>query len=182
MAVPIRKTYLNNPEAVLDVLVPPQSVDSLEFAAGIKRVTCEIVEGWNGAEDHIAATPLSGGITNALYVVKNTKNDEKVIVRIFGVGTDLFINRRTENEVFSYLSQHNMAPVFHGLFSNGRIEGFLNSRNLIPNEFSHPKIATGVSGTLALLHRQQIHLSHQSSIWSKTKHIIALVEGLVDLV
>lgn len=172
--------YLNDPNQVLDVAVPlGKPLEDLEFVARLYEVTTTIVGGWkNAARTDINIEILSGGITNALYVVQNKARNEKVIVRLFGVGTDLFIDRRIENEVFSFLSMHGMGPTFHGLFGNGRVEGFLPARNLIPNEFSHPKIARGTAATMAKMHAQKIVLSRESSIWSKTKHIISLLQGI----
>lgn len=175
----VSESYRNNPRKVLDVTVPLGTAPTdVEFIAKIKLVTTSIVEGWMGhSKNEIKITVLSGGLTNALYIVEDTLLSQKVIVRLFGVGTDLFIDRSIENEVFAYLSIHGMAPIFHGLFGNGRIEGFLHARNLIPNEFSHPKIAVGAARTMAKLHAQSITLSRESSIWSKTKHILTLLEG-----
>ena len=68
-------------------------------------------------------------------------------------------------------------PVFHGLFANGRIEGFLQARNLIPNEFSNDKIVPAIAGMMARLHAQNIDISRETSIWSKTSHILTLLDG-----
>lgn len=157
-------------------------MDDVEFNLRIREVATSIVQGWQElSHGDIKISALSGGITNTLYVLENIQRNQKVLVRLFGVGTDLFIDRGIENQVFAHLSNNGMGPTFHGLFENGRIEGFLAARNLIPNEFSEPKIMIGVARTMAKLHALTISLSRESSIWSKTSHILSLLSGEMSL-
>ena len=108
-AVASPEIYKNNPAKVFDCTVPlGKDITDLEFIKDVKIITTSIVENWEGDKDSIVINTLSGGITNALYIVENTKCKEKVILRIFGVGTDLFIDRSIENEVFAHLSTHDM--------------------------------------------------------------------------
>jgi hypothetical protein len=103
-------SYRNNPHKVLECHVPlGKDITDLEFVEEVKVATTTIVDNWHSSDrDNLVISTLSGGITNALYIVENTKCNEKVIVRVFGVGTDLFIDRGIENEVFAYLSSHEM--------------------------------------------------------------------------
>ena len=67
--------------------------------------------------------PLTGGISNVLYLVRridrNTSSIESIILRIYGAGTSKIIDRRIENIVFAKLSSVRYGPTFYGLFENG---------------------------------------------------------------
>jgi hypothetical protein len=170
-------TYLNNPEAVLAVHVPVSHQD-LEFQHAALAVVSQIVVGWSDLlRSEMKVVEIRGGLTNVLYAIENTRNGEKVLMRIFGLGTDLFIDRSIENLVFAHLSQQGMAPVFHGLFENGRIEGFLTARNLIPEEMCDPKVASHAAYAMAQLHMQAVPLPDACSMWTKNEHMIHLVES-----
>lgn len=175
---PSSPTYRNNPNLIYPEAVP-LNADELERDSRLKHIATHIVSGWSGAKpDSLDIAVLQGGLTNCLYIIHNRPLDEKVIARIFGSGTDLFIDRHIENQVFAHLSAHGFAPEFHGLFQNGRIEGFLRARNLLPTEFSRVEIMDGISATLSCLHQQHVHLSDPSPIWGKLKHIMRLLEGI----
>ncbi|GMH71039.1 hypothetical protein TL16_g05555 [Triparma laevis f. inornata] len=66
-------------------------------------------------------TPISGGITNALYLL--TLPTSKYLLRIFG--GEGMINRDSETLTYSNLSTYLGGVSYHGRFGNGRIEGFL---------------------------------------------------------
>ncbi|GMH98287.1 hypothetical protein TrST_g985 [Triparma strigata] len=66
-------------------------------------------------------TPISGGITNALYLL-STPNS-KHLIRIFG--GEGMIDRDIETEMYSNLADYLGGISYHGRFGNGRIEGFL---------------------------------------------------------
>ncbi len=170
--------YLNNPDAVLPMSMPVSLVDP-EFAVAAHSTVRQIVIGWSDFQrSDMKIVEIRGGLTNLLYSIENTERNEKVLMRIFGLGTDLFIDRSIENLVFSHLSKQGLAPVFHGLFNNGRIEGFLEARNLLPEELCLPKVAFHASQVLATLHSQAVPLPDPSTMWGKNNHMMHLIEGI----
>lgn len=167
--------YRNNPSQCLRICVNPLDED---FPLRIKEVARTIVEGWGTVESHkIQISELKGGNTNLLYVIERKDTGDKVVVRVFGAGSEKFIDRENENAAFSQLSRLNLAPTFHGLFSNGRVEGFVDGRDLRPEELWTPKVLTAVSRCLAVLHNQLVELKHSVPIWDKIEHLISLVRG-----
>jgi len=70
---------------------------------------------------------IHGGITNSL--AKLTPGDASVaapvVVRIFGPGSDAFINRAHEHEAVLQLSSHGLGARVLGTFQNGRVERYI---------------------------------------------------------
>ena len=82
----------------------------------MKEVVRTIIPSWNNVtDDEIIISPLSGGITNIIYLLRkysksnstssNTvMNPNNIIIRIYGDGTEMVIDRNVENIVFATLS------------------------------------------------------------------------------
>ena len=97
--------YINNPNSIY----PSQIV--FGDKEGIQKVVTAIFKANNFevANQRVEISILTGGITNVLYLlsfpdVVNPIIDLKVIVRLYGHGTSLIMDRTIENIVFSRLS------------------------------------------------------------------------------
>jgi hypothetical protein len=143
--------YLNNPSAVCPYAVERDARGAV-VEAMLLEVARRVVPSWASVADGEAAiAPLTGGITNVLFKLsKSSEPDSVIIVRLFGEGTSLFVDRDRENFVFSELSRLGVgSPTFHGLFENGRIEGYLAARALTPDELhDQPALLLGADGSL----------------------------------
>src|SRR3989338_3293398 len=69
---------------------------------------------------------LTGGLTNELFLVKLREGNEterrcKVLVRIYGLGTEALIDRNIEAVVFRKLEELSLGPHFYGSFVNGAV-------------------------------------------------------------
>ena len=144
--------YLNNPNKQCSISVP---LNDPLFETRIAQVISEIVL-FGTNPNHVPITardldikPLVGGITNIPFVVKIAPlNNLKVIVRVFGERTSELIDRSIENKVFAYLSYTSIGPIFYGLFANGRIEGYFNSRSFNPEEMTDVKYSKHIAQTI----------------------------------
>lgn len=167
--------YHNNPNTVLDISVDP---DDTDFLNDVWRAVTVIVEGWAAVtRDELVISQITGGNTNALFKVEATSVSDIVVLRIFGRDTELFIDRYSENAALSQLSEKGLAPTFHGLIKNGRIEGFIQGRDLQPHELPIPKVMSAVTEKMATLHFQPISLPETPSIWSKTRKLLETMQG-----
>ncbi len=171
--------YFNNPSKMFQQTVSC-SLGTPEFdneiVVVLKEVFPTFFENDSRRELNFSTTMLTGGITNILVLAKNHDNGKQVIVRIFGLGTSEFIDRDIENYVFAALSKSGLGPLFHGLFLNGRVEGYINARALIPAELYAPDIFPNVASAIAQLHRQDIKLSTEVFVWKKIEQFIQLSE------
>lgn len=151
-----QSNYLNNPNSVLDYTV---TIDNREESV-LKAVRL-IVPSWSEANlSDVRVQQLSGGITNTMYLlhwsIKESFSDgdvKRVLVRLFGAGTETLINREGENALFAALSKLNIGcPIFYGLFLNGRVEGYLPARAITPEEMKKPFIYKRVAAAVGRFH------------------------------
>ena len=168
--------YHNNPLERFPMSLDPSS-DA--FRLDVHSVVCEVVSGWGEVlPSDIIITRIMGGNTNSLYKVEARSLSDAVVLRLFGRGTELFIDRSTENSALSQLSKLGMAPTFHGLIENGRVEGFLSGRHLNPSELALPKVLSAVATQMAILHGQQIKLEPAPpTIHAKMRELLQILKG-----
>lgn len=173
--------FFNNANEVLNKRVAFGSVGD-ELKQSVLPVVREILDdkAWiDAADEDVTITMITGGLTNILYLVHNTVSEQKVIVRVFGLGTELFIDRNIENILFAKLSTLGLGPSFHGLFQNGRVEGYVNGRPLEPDELSVPANYHKIAKSVAKLHSQcipEVGLENDW-LWSKTTFFFKLASG-----
>lgn len=113
-----------------------------------------VVEAWP-CGSKATVTVISGGTTNLLYKV--VTGEHVALVRVFGSGSDLLIDRERDNsalqawrfsinfrscefpfllftEVAAALAKAGLGPPYLGKFKNGRVEGWLSAEPLTPPE------------------------------------------------
>lgn len=144
----------------------------------LKASVKEVIRDWNYPEDEISVRSLKGGITNSLYTLTPNKDEEKtVIVRIYGEGTSVFVDRAAENIVFSTLSKRGIGPKFYGTFRNGRVEGFCDAKTLKPEEMSKKELYPKTSTAIAQFHCQIIEeINQDAMLWSKLDSFFDLAQ------
>jgi thiamine kinase-like enzyme len=165
--------YRNNPNAVLPVRVRKED-DEATLHANIVAMLRELTQ-----QPDVCYTlkPLTGGITNVLYRATPTDGSEEFVVRFFGDGTEIFIDRSVENNVFATLSQVGLAPAFVGLFENGRVEGMIDCRNLTCEDMTDPTFIPHIAKSIAVLHKQNVDMDRNVDIWSKLKQFFDMAVG-----
>lgn len=119
----------------IDVTQPVETVTQ-----HVKHVASTIMQWSPSATSSIEITTISGGITNSLFKVSNVAAGQTCLIRAFGAKTEVLIDREKDNKLFAILSDSGFGPLLHGTFSNGRVEGYMNARPLLPSEMClrHP--------------------------------------------
>jgi len=181
--------YRDNPSKILAVTVTYEDDESKLFQS-MKDVVRIIVSSWSVlSNDDIIVSKLSGGITNIIYLLRKNNNDSNninttmnpnaVIVRIYGDGTDIVIDRNTENNVFASLSSLRIGPIYYGRFQNGRVEGYLSARSLTMEEMCDPSLHPRTAYAIAQLHSQQVHdIDTSISVYTKVCKNIEIAKTL----
>lgn len=100
----------------------------------IKTLLTKVFPSWSTS---IKIKQLTGGITNMLLSCSHEATNETLLMRVYGQGTNLIIDRNREFVSHLVLNSLELAPSIHARFSNGLIYGFLPGRSLDPNELSN---------------------------------------------
>lgn len=91
-------------------------------------------------KDDIEISQLTGGITNMLLKCHYKPTGTIVLMRVYGSGTNLIIDRHREFILHLLLNSMDLAPPVYARFNNGLIYGFLEGRSLEPSELKHENL------------------------------------------
>jgi thiamine kinase-like enzyme len=154
-----------------------------ESAASDIGVLLQSVCGWSG---ELLIAPISGGITNLLFKVSRVADPGlSVLVRVFGPGTEIFIDRRKDNANAEALSKLEFGPHFYGSFENGRVEQYFNGAvPLTPSEMQQcgrtgePDYVALIAAELGRLHELKVDGPREPSMWNSLTSFHDLARGL----
>ena len=125
----------------------------------VRQMLLEIFPEWGNNEDFIELHELTGGITNMLLKCtykgpENVQNGYKtVLIRTYGRGTGLLIDRDREFVSHLVLNSYNLAPKVFARFGNGLVYGFIEGRALHFDELSNPSVYPFIASRLGQWHR-----------------------------
>lgn len=125
--------------------------DSTKFKE-LKQLLLKISGGWD--EEQIEVKQLTGGITNMLLSCKYLPTDETRLVRIYGNGTNLIIDRHREFILHLILHSLSLAPPIYCRFKNGLVYGFSPGRSLKPEEMYHDNLYPLIAQQLGNWHHK----------------------------
>ncbi|CAX40669.1 choline kinase, putative [Candida dubliniensis CD36] len=128
----------------------------------LKQLLIKIFPAWDNV-DNISLNQLTGGITNMLLsceysgneTTKNKDGDsEPVLIRVYGHGTNLIIDRHREFISHLILNSIGLAPPVFARFKNGLVYGYLDGRSLKPEEMSQNSLYPLIAQQLGNLHNK----------------------------
>lgn len=121
------------PKLIIDV------TEDKEFNE-MRSLLCKVFPTWTDPQK-ISFEKLTGGITNMLLQASyEEKDDSRVLIRLYGHGTNLIIDRHREFILHLNLNSLDLAPAIHSRFKNGVVYGFLPGRSLEASELSNPNL------------------------------------------
>jgi thiamine kinase-like enzyme len=94
--------------------------DGADAADRLLAETVGRVPGWAGRS--FTYQPVGGGITNANYRVAPADTDETFFVKVPGIGTEMFIDRRAANGAARHAHGLGLGPRVHHFFEDTGIE------------------------------------------------------------
>lgn len=119
-------------------------------------------------DDRVALDPLNGGITNAMFVIQ-FEDGVKYVIRQYGNGTDLLLDRKRERVVSTQLDKSNLtSKVLVHVDGVGTIETFLKGRTLTSHDFRTPSVKKAFCTQLNKLHALRIELDRgnkDDTVW-----------------
>ncbi|KAH6877096.1 kinase-like domain-containing protein [Thelonectria olida] len=109
------------------------------------------------SEGQIRVKTLTEGTTNALFKVSDEKTGpqsqpENVLIKVYGEGTEITIDRNKEIKLHSILAKHNLAPSLLLRFANGHAYQFLEGTACSVEDLANERIWRGVAREFANWH------------------------------
>ncbi|EOD43713.1 Ethanolamine kinase [Neofusicoccum parvum] len=115
---------------------------------------------WTKTQDTIDFVRFTDGITNTLFKAINKLpglsdeqiDREAVLMRAYGRGTDVLIDRERETRSHSLLARHKLAPPLLARFENGLLYKFIEGSVCSPPDLRRQEVWRGVARRLGQWH------------------------------
>jgi|GEM_PF-3245897 len=150
--------------------------DASKRDAGMKHVVRHLVDGWDEEMD-IDVKTIQGGLTNQLYLL-SLADGTGALVRLYGLNTEKLIKREDECIIFHVLSEKGFAPKLLGTFKNGRVEEYVVSVGINPDEMGSTKYQGIIASELATMHDIHMPGSKRPSMWNFFKKFKSIAFSL----
>lgn len=124
------------------------------------RLILSLFPDWEGAGNKIEFVRFTDGITNTLLKIINRKpglteeqiDNEAVLMRAYGNGTEILIDRERETTSHALLAARGLAPPLLARFNNGLLYRFIRGKPCGHQDLVTPPIFRGVARKLAQWH------------------------------
>ncbi|TVY85128.1 Ethanolamine kinase [Lachnellula suecica] len=152
---------VSGPKAAADkVRFIPLSYNQAESRTSALRLVYTIRPEWEHTDGQIELVRFTDGITNTLLKVVNKRpglsseemDRESFLLRAFGEGTSLIIDRERESQNHELLMKHNLAPQLLARFHNGMLYRFIRGAVTSPADLRREEIWRAVARRLAEWH------------------------------
>ncbi|KAJ3013204.1 hypothetical protein HKX48_005896 [Thoreauomyces humboldtii] len=140
--------------SIAEVPIMEYSIDHDNLMVGVSAVLRHFMPSWDVAAD-VTFVQCTAGITNKLVRCIH-KQSTSVLVRTYGKGSGVLIDRHQEMLNLLTLSNLGLSPPLYGRFDNGLVYGFISGTPFSVADMSDPHKALLVAGQLARWHQVQI--------------------------
>ena len=138
----------------------PLSYNQGDSQTSALRLILTLRPEWEHTDGKIEFIRFTDGITNTLLKVINKRpnlsveeiDDEAVLLRAYGEGTDVIIDRERETQNHELLMQNNLAPTLLARFHNGMLYRFIQGSVTSPADLRRKEIWRAVAKRLAEWH------------------------------
>lgn len=142
------------------VPVIPQNYDGSDSDASARRLILALRPEWSSEDSNIEFVRFTEGITNTLLKAVNKRpglskdaiDKEAILLRAYGQGTDLIIDRARETQNHELLMRHGLAPELLARFDNGMLYRFIQGSVTRPDDLRRREIYLAVAERLAQWH------------------------------
>jgi ethanolamine kinase len=115
---------------------------------------------WRESKDTIEFVRFTDGITNTLLKAVNKLpglskaevDEDAILLRAYGKGTDVLIDREKETRSHCLLARHGLAPFLYARFENGLLYKFVPGSVCSPADLRRPDVWRGVAQRLGEWH------------------------------
>ncbi|KAL8729890.1 MAG: hypothetical protein Q9166_004447 [cf. Caloplaca sp. 2 TL-2023] len=138
----------------------PLSHNSADSQASALRLVLTLFPDWETADGKVEFIQFKEGITNTLLKAVKRRpgftdkqiNDEAVLIRAYGKGTEVLIDRERETQSHSLLCKHDLAPELLARFQNGLMYKFIRGQVCKSQDLTQERIWRGVAHRIAEWH------------------------------
>lgn len=138
----------------------PLSYDSSDSQQSALKLIHTLVPQWASEDSNVEFVRFTDGITNTLLKAINrlpglSKADidrEAILLRAYGNGTDVIIDREREAANHELLMKHNLAPALLARFANGMLYRYIPGGVCQPKDLSDSTISKAIARRLAEWH------------------------------
>ncbi|CAN0843777.1 Probable choline kinase 2 [Linum grandiflorum] len=149
-----------------------------------KEMLKSLASRWEDVTDANAlqVIPLKGAMTNEVFQIKwPTKAGElshKVIVRIYGVGVEVFFDRNDEIRTFEFMSKQGHGPRLIGRFSSGRIEEFIRARTLSAYDLRDKETSLLIAAKMREFHGLEMPGEKVIYLWDRLRNWLKVAKDM----
>ncbi|KAH5334813.1 hypothetical protein HBI42_034930 [Parastagonospora nodorum] len=138
----------------------PQYYDNTDSHNSALNLILALRPEWKDSKDTIEFVRFTDGITNTLLKAVNklpglskaTIDEDAILLRAYGKGTDVLIDREKETRSHCLLARHNLAPALHARFENGLLYKYVSGTVCAPADLGRPEVWRGVAQRLGEWH------------------------------
>ena len=145
--------------------------DSEHLEQDILDILCEAKVEFD--RDSLKIDQLTGGTSNDIYRVETHPN-AKILFRIYGTGSEQFIDRKQELDNMKLLSDFGLGAKVVADFENGIAYHYINGRSITNADAISEDIYPLISAKLAKFHKIPVQ-NPKNALWSRMKNFIELV-------
>ncbi|KAL5120281.1 hypothetical protein ACEQ8H_001839 [Pleosporales sp. CAS-2024a] len=138
----------------------PQYYDNTDSHNSALSLILTLRPEWRDSKDTIEFVRFTDGITNTLlkavnklpHLSKADVDQDAILLRAYGKGTDVLIDRENETRAHSLLARHNLAPALYARFENGLLYKYIAGTVCAPADLRRPEVWRGVAQRLGEWH------------------------------
>ncbi|KAI0391169.1 kinase-like protein [Xylariaceae sp. FL0594] len=138
----------------------PLSYDPSDDESSARQLILSLRPEWSSPDSRLEFVRFTDGITNTLLKAVNRKeglskeqiDNEAILLRAYGHGTDVIIDRQRETQNHELLMNHGLAPALLARFKNGMMYRFIRGKACSPPDLREPPIYLAVARRIAQWH------------------------------
>jgi len=175
------------PTTHVDVEYPVDEND--ENYSELVQIMKELVDA--NLKEEITFKPMVGGVTNTLFkssFITGQGNNKSVIIRLYGKGSEQFIDRKQEAYIQYLLSKNGVGPQFYGTFNNGCVYGYVEGDQLQLEDLESKFILDMIGDQVARWHSLDFKLNNKSPMmvsnihsWIQTTEALVCTNSMIDI-
>eukprot|EP00842_Homolaphlyctis_polyrhiza_P001409 jgi/Hompol1/2269/HPOL_002874-RA len=140
------------------------TIDATDLINGVATIIEALFPAWNVSTD-CELVQCTNGITNKLVRCRRKSSGECVLVRVYGRGSSVLIDRDQELMNMVTLAQQGLSPPLHGRFVNGIVYGYTEGTVFSVADMSDPHKSILVAKHLAKWHTVQLPLAREPKLF-----------------